>query len=132
MRMTSTAETLILIVEEDDDIARMLGYVLRRTGFSPLVITNCRAAAAHVASQDPPAAVLLDDALPHRGGLSLAATIRADARWSKVPILLLTGRELAGDEERVRALGISDLVPKPFHPASLVSRIRGLLGLVVH
>ncbi len=118
----------IVIVEDDDNIAQMLGFLLRRAGFAPLVIGDGRAAEDHVATHAPAAAVLLDVMLPYRDGFQVASAIRADARWRGVPIVMLTARTLPADRARARSLGVVDYVTKPFYPRTLVGRIRALLG----
>jgi two-component system alkaline phosphatase synthesis response regulator PhoP len=121
-------EQPIVIVEDDENIAQMLGYLFRRAGFAPLVIRDGRAAEDHVASHAPAAAVLLDVMLPYRDGFQVATAIRADARWQGVPIVMLTSRALPADQERARGLGVAAYVTKPFHPRTLVGRVRKLLG----
>ena len=117
----------IVIVEDDENIAQMLGFLFRRAGFAPLVIRDGRAAEDHVAAHDPAAVVLLDVMLPYRDGFQVASAIRADARWRRAPIVMLTSRALRADQERARSLGVAEYVTKPFHPRTLVGRVRSLL-----
>lgn len=118
----------ILVVEDDRNVAELLGVMLRREGFEPTLLADGRAAEVHVAGNDPPAAVVLDIMLPYRDGFAVASAIRADSRWKDVPIVMLTARALPADVERARALGIAEYVAKPFRPHELLGRIRTLLG----
>lgn len=118
----------IVIVEDDENIGELLGFMFRREGFDPVLLWDGRAAEEHVAARDPAAAVLLDVMLPYRDGFAVAATIRADPRWRSVPIVMLTARSLGPDVERGRALGVSDYVVKPFRPPALVGRVKSLVG----
>jgi DNA-binding response OmpR family regulator len=122
------ARRSIVIIEDDENVAQLLAFVLARDGFAPEVVADGRAAEAFVAAHEPPAAVVLDIMLPYRDGFEVAAAIRADARWKDVPVLALTARTQPSDLERARALGIGEHVAKPFHPRTLASRIRALLG----
>jgi DNA-binding response OmpR family regulator len=117
----------IVIVEDDENVAQLLGFMLRREGFEPRLLGDGRAAEEYIATHAPPAAVVLDIMLPYRDGFAVAAAIRADERWKGVPIVALTARSLASDLERARGLGVCDYVVKPFHPRALVGRISGLL-----
>jgi DNA-binding response OmpR family regulator len=117
----------ILIVEDDQNVAELLGFMFSREGFSPRLIRDGRAAEAYIAEHDPAAAVVLDLMLPYRDGFAVATAIRSDVRWKDVPIVMLTARMLHTDVDRGRALGISDYVAKPFHPRALVDRIKRLL-----
>ena len=117
----------ILIVEDDENVAQLVAFVLRREGFDPLVLRDGRAAEAHVAAEPPAAAVLLDVMLPYRDGFEVAAAMRADPRWKGVPVVALTARTLPADLERARALGIAEVVPKPFHPRAVAARLRAVV-----
>jgi len=117
----------IVVVEDDQNIAELLGFLLRREGFEPQLLGDGRAAERYVATHAPAAAVVLDIMLPYRDGFAVAAAMRADLRWNAVPILMLTSRALPADLKQGRSLGVRHFVPKPFHPRELVSRIRGMV-----
>jgi DNA-binding response OmpR family regulator len=70
--------------------------------------------------------VVLDLMLPHVDGLEICRTLRANAKTSEIPIIMLTAR---GDEaERIVGLelGADDYLAKPFSPNELVARVRAL------
>lgn len=119
----------ILIVEDDQNVAELLGFMFAREGFAPRLIRDGRSAEAYIAENDPAAAVVLDIMLPYRDGFAVATAIRSDVRWKDVPIVMLTARVLQADVERGRALGVSDYVAKPFHAHALVGRIKSLLAV---
>jgi len=122
------ARRTIVIIEDDEDVAQLVAFLLARDGFASTIVADGRAAEELIATREPPAAVVLDIMLPYRDGFEVAASIRADARWKDVPILALTARTLPADLDRARALGIGEYVAKPFHPRALTGRIRALLG----
>ena len=114
---------LILVVEDDAKIARLVGDYLQHAGFQVLVAGDGDAALAN-ARRSRPDLVVLDLGLPGRDGLDVARTLR---RTSEVPIVMLTAR---GDEtDRVVGLelGADDYVVKPFGPKELVARVRAVL-----
>lgn len=117
----------ILIVEDDQNVSELLGFMLSREGCEPRLVGDGRAAEVYVAEHEPAAAVVLDLMLPYRDGFAVATAIRSDPRWKDVPIVMLTARVLHEDVERGRALGVSEYVTKPFHPHALVDRIKRLL-----
>ncbi len=114
----------ILLLEDDDDLARRLAEVLRRAGF-----TVDRAAdgdtgwylGAHTAYD----AMVLDLGLPALPGLEVLRRWRAAARTS--PVLILSAR--ASWSERVEGLnaGADDYLGKPFQPEEVVARLRALI-----
>ena len=121
------ARSSIVIVEDDENIGELLGFMFRRDGFDTVMLRDGRSAEEYVAAGEPAAAVLLDVMLPYRDGFAVAAAIRADPRWRDVPIVMLTGRSLAADVERGRAIGVTDYVLKPFRPPALLGRVKSLI-----
>ena len=121
-------KTSILVVEDDETIAGLVGFLLRREGYEAVVLRDGRAAEAHVATADPPSAVVLDVMLPYSDGFAVAAAIRAQPRWKGVPIVLLTARSREADVERGRSLGVVAHLVKPFQPRALLDVVKGLLG----
>jgi two-component system alkaline phosphatase synthesis response regulator PhoP len=117
----------ILVVDDDQNVAELLGFMFSREGFAPRLVRDGRAAEEYVARNDPAAAVVLDIMLPYRDGFAVAEAIRADARWRHVPIVMLTARVLPEDVDRGRALGVDEYVTKPFRPQALVLRVKTLL-----
>jgi len=114
---------LILVVEDEAKIARLVRDYLEHAGFQVLVAGDGDAALAN-ARRSRPDLVVLDLGLPGRDGLDVARTLR---RTSEVPIVMLTAR---GDEtDRVVGLelGADDYVVKPFGPKELVARVRAVL-----
>ena len=118
----------ILVLEDDSAIAGTVSFALEREGFAVEAVTLLRDADAAL-RREPPAAAVLDVALPDGNGLDLVRRWRAygDARVATLPLLVLTAR---GEEiDRVLGLeaGADDYLPKPFSPRELVARVRALL-----
>lgn len=119
----------VLVVEDDDNIAQVLGFMLERQGYSVTHLADGRAAAAHIAAADPPGLVLLDLMLPYIDGLELMRMIREQAGWSGVPVLMLTAKNTERDTVRALDAGASDYVIKPFQPNELLARVRRFLAV---
>ena len=117
-----------LVVEDDDQIAYLLQFILRKEGYAVTVARDGREAQAIIAERDPPAFVTLDFMLPHANGLELLAEIRAKAGWERVPVLMLTARSQEKDIARARASGATDYLVKPFKPEELRACIRRLVA----
>jgi len=114
---------MILVVEDETKIARLVRDYLEHAGFEVIVAADGDTALAS-ARRSKPDLVVLDLGLPGRDGLDVARTLR---RTSSVPIVMLTAR---GDEtDRVVGLelGADDYVVKPFSPKELVARVRAVL-----
>lgn len=117
----------ILVIEDDDNIAQLLQFMLEREGHEVEVLADGEAARRHIGVQDAPTMVLLDFMLPYRDGISLLGDIAARAEWKGVPVLMLTAKSLERDIVRALEAGAADYVVKPFQPQELMARVRRLL-----
>jgi DNA-binding response OmpR family regulator len=120
------AMTRILIVEDDPDIAELVGRYLDKAGFAAERAASGRDALAMIAAK-PPDLVVLDLMLPQVDGLEVCRVVRSDPKTSTIPIIMLTAR--AEESERIVGLelGADDYLTKPFSPNELVARVRALL-----
>lgn len=113
----------ILIVEDEEAIARVLGAYLRKAGFE---VT--RASDGHTALEtftlQPPSLVLLDVMMPQMDGFELLRHIREK---SSCPVIMLTAR--GGIKDRLAGLdgGADDYMAKPFIPEEVVARVKAVL-----
>jgi DNA-binding response OmpR family regulator len=113
----------VLVVDDDPDIRRLVGELLRRAAHDVVEVDNGRSALRSLHAS-PPDLVLLDVSMPELDGWQTLERIRD---LSDVPVLMLTAR---GDElERVRGLqaGADDYVVKPFGRQELLARVQALL-----
>jgi DNA-binding response OmpR family regulator len=113
---------LVLVVEDEQEIATLLRDFLEADGFRVLCAAD--AGAATEALQTGPDCVLLDVMLPGRSGFDLCRTIRAT---SEIPVLFLSARD--GDADKIRGLGLGadDYIVKSATPAEVVARIKAVL-----
>jgi two-component system alkaline phosphatase synthesis response regulator PhoP len=118
----------ILVVEDDDNIASLLQFMLEREGHVVTVRADGEAGYLHIITQPAPALVLLDSMLPYRDGLSLLKTLRVQPGWESVPVVMLTARSLERDIVSALDAGARDYVIKPFQPHELLARVRRLIG----
>lgn len=117
----------LVLVEDEDDIAFLVRFLLERNGFAVDHLADGRQALAYLRDQAPPALVVLDVMLPYHDGLELLERLRATPTWQDVPVLMLTAKAREKDIVRALELGADDYVAKPFQPEELLARIRRLL-----
>jgi len=113
----------ILIVDDDEDIRKLLEEYLRRNGFDPQAVANGPAMREALAAK-PASLVVLDLMLPGEDGLSLCRQLRAR---SQVPVLMLTAKGDPVDRIIGLEMGADDYLAKPFDPRELLARIRSIL-----
>ncbi|MDO5634210.1 MAG: MtrAB system response regulator MtrA [Micrococcus sp.] len=113
----------ILVVDDDEPLAEMIGIVLRSDGFD-VAFSSDGASALPTFRSVRPDLVLLDLMLPGIDGIEVCKLIRAE---SDVPIVMLTAKSDTADVVKGLESGADDYVPKPFKPAELVARVRARL-----
>src|SRR6266508_1995610 len=116
----------VLVVEDDPDIADLIGHYLQKAGHTVETVASGTTALMRV-KESPPEIILLDLMLPGMDGLLVCQSLRNDPATAAIPIIMLTAR---GEEaERVTGLelGADDYVTKPFSPRELTARVAALL-----
>lgn len=112
---------LVMVVDDDQDLAEMLGIVLTGAGIDVDLVSRGDEV-LEVFRNNPPDLVLLDVMLPGLDGIEVCRLIRAE---SMVPIIMLSAKGDSYDVVKGLEAGADDYMVKPFrHPSELVARIR--------
>jgi two-component system, OmpR family, KDP operon response regulator KdpE len=114
---------LILIIDDEVPIRRVVGNTLRAGGMAVVEAGN-GTAGLDLAAAHRPDLIVLDVGLPDRSGLSVCIEIR---KWSPVPILVLSASHSEKEKVSLLDAGADDYVVKPFSPAELLARVRAHL-----
>lgn len=120
---SNSANTKILIVEDDPEIGNLLALTVQESGMIPTVAEDGHVAQSLLRNNDFDL-IILDVMLPGEDGLSICRRIRSE---KTTPIILLTA--LGEEVDRIVGLevGADDYITKPFSPREVVARIRSLL-----
>ena len=105
----------ILVVEDQEDNRQIVRDLLTANNYEMTEAENGEEALAAVA-KDRPDLILMDIQLPVMDGYEVTRRIKADPSLSSIPIIAVTSYALSGDEEKARAAGCNDFVPKPYSP----------------
>ncbi len=116
----------ILVVEDQEDNRQIVRDLLTITDYEVTEAENGEEALASVAKQRPDL-ILMDIQLPIMDGFEATRRLKADPALRAIPIIAVTSYALSGDEEKARAAGCDDFVPKPFSPRELLAKIRKYL-----
>jgi DNA-binding response OmpR family regulator len=118
--------TLVFVVEDDEDIARLISHNLQAAGFEVQSFVNGVSLIAE-ALRELPSLFLLDIMLPGANGFDLCRQIRQTPTLSATPIIFLTAKTAEADRVKGLELGGDDYITKPFSPRELVARVRSVL-----
>jgi two-component system OmpR family response regulator len=121
--MPADSSALIVIVEDDEEIRRLVADMLAREGFA-VETADSGAALDQVLARQVPDLVILDLMLPGEDGLAICRRLRSSGG---VPILMLTAKADPIDRVVGLEMGADDYLAKPFNPRELLARVRALL-----
>jgi len=130
---TAPAETVeprstILIVEDEEGIARMIQVLLEARGFGTLVSRSGEEAFTRLGTRAVDM-VLLDVMMPGMDGFEVCRRLKAEERWRHIPVMMLTARDAVRDMVHGLEIGADDYITKPFNTEELIARIKVLLRI---
>ncbi len=117
----------VLVVDDEPMMSRGLTALLARKGLAVTAL-NDPLRFWSVLDEAKPNLILLDLEMPRMNGTELCRVVRADPRWSELPVVFLTGHTDPASVQRMFAAGADDYVGKPFVPAELVMRLESRLS----
>ena len=116
----------VLVVEDEDNIAIALDYLMTREGYDHDRISNGADALSRIRDTHPDL-VLLDVMLPEVSGYEICQGVRLDPSLAGVKILMMTARGSAIERRKGLALGADGFISKPFELKELRDEVRRLL-----
>ena len=114
---------VVLIVEDEPKLSRLLADYLHAAGFFPVIIERGDEALEAVQEHEP-ALILLDLNLPGMDGIAVCRQLR---KVSRVPVIMVTARTEEVDRLLGLDLGADDYICKPFSPREVIARVRAVL-----
>jgi CheY-like chemotaxis protein len=116
----------ILIVDDEQDVAKALKVRLKANGYSVLVASDS-VQAFIMANKEKPDLIILDIMIPGGGGLVVAERLKQSTATHHIPIIFLTG--ISGGEEKAYKVGASGYVMKPYQPEKLLEAIQDAMDI---
>jgi two-component system alkaline phosphatase synthesis response regulator PhoP len=117
---------LIYIVEDDLNIRELESYALKNSGYEVAEFSN-GADFFQECEKLAPSLVLLDIMLPGEDGLSILRRLKKDARFSDIPVIMVTAKAAEVDAVIGLDAGADDYITKPFGIMELISRVKAVL-----
>lgn len=117
----------ILVVEDEDNIAVALDYLMTREGYQQTRIAT-GAGAVDLIRNLRPDLVLLDVMLPEVSGYEICQNVRMDPGLNDVKILMMTARGSAMERRKGLAMGADGFISKPFELKALRAEVRRILA----
>ncbi|HLQ01551.1 MAG TPA: response regulator, partial [Burkholderiales bacterium] len=122
----AAVQPTIMVVDDSLTVRKVTGRLLERQGY--LVVTARDGVEAMEKLQELiPDVMLVDIEMPRMDGFDLTRNVRADARLSRVPVIMITSRTADKHQNYAREIGVSHFLGKPYQEDDLLEKIAGFL-----
>lgn len=119
--------TRVLVIDDSATILAALGRMLRQNHYDVLDAADAERG-LQLAKEHSPAIIFLDIVMPGMSGFEALRQLRRDPETSDIPIIMMSGNELATEQFYVQRIGADDFMKKPFSRGEVFSRIARLLN----
>jgi twitching motility two-component system response regulator PilH len=117
--------TRILIIDDSPTILAALKKMLESVGYVALQALDAKTGLD--IAQSGPSLIFLDILLPDMNGFAALRLMRRDPVTHRIPVILMTGNELAAEQFYAQQIGADDFMKKPFSRAEVFARIEHVL-----
>jgi len=114
---------LVYVVDDDPVICRLAQHILEQAGYV-VEIHHDGVEALEAMERSTPDVLVTDLMMPNMSGLALIRRIRADSRWSSLPVVVFTARGERNDRRQAEEAGVSHYLTKPFSSSQLLEAVR--------
>ncbi|MEJ2637819.1 MAG: response regulator transcription factor [Calditrichia bacterium] len=116
----------ILVVDDEEDILKLLQYNLQKEGYPVRTVASGEEALDEI-NQRHPDLIVLDLMLPGLDGLEVCKILKSQKETAPIPIIMLTAKGSESDIIIGLELGADDYITKPFSPRELLARVKSVL-----
>lgn len=116
----------ILVVDDEEDLRKVLEFNLRNAGFETVVAATGKAA-LEAAEASNPDLILLDVMLPDMQGTQVCQQLKTQESTRDIPVVMVTARGEEIDRVVGFELGVDDYIVKPFSVREVILRVRAIL-----
>ncbi len=117
----------ILIADDEIDIVETLQFMLEVEGFECITAYNGEDA-LNLAKREHPDLIILDVMMPKINGYKVSRLLKFDAKYKKIPILMVTARSQEEDKMIGEETGADEYITKPFEITDVVEKVKKYLG----
>ncbi len=120
------ADKKILVVDDEVHIVQVVAIKLRNNGFEVITAEN-GAEGLDLAIQERPDLIVSDYQMPVMSGLEMIENLRAKPETRDIPVVMLTARGFAIEDDTIQRLRVTACLSKPFSPRELLLSIESVL-----
>lgn len=116
----------VLVVDDETHIVHVVAIKLRNNGYTVLTAEN-GAEAYELVQKERPDVIVTDYQMPVMSGIEFIEKLRQSEQTHDIPVIMLTARSFAIEDEQKQSLNISECLSKPFSPKELLRSIEDVL-----
>lgn len=117
----------VLVVEDNPDNMKLVTWILEDEHYDVTGVGSGEACLEQI-QRDTYDVVLMDISLPGIDGKEATRRLRAMDQFRDLPIIALTAHAIKGEDDEIRASGVTDLITKPLDEDQLLQRLRQLIN----
>lgn len=117
---------LIYVLEDDESVRELETYALQGNGYEVCGFGEPKSF-YHALEKRQPDLIIVDIMIPVEDGLSVTKKLKADAKFTDIPIIMVTAKDSELDAVRGLDSGADDYITKPFSVMIFLSRIKAVL-----
>ncbi|HBG78515.1 MAG TPA: response regulator [Phycisphaerales bacterium] len=116
----------VLVADDEVHIVNVVAMKLRNNGFDVVTADN-GAEAYRLCCEEKPDIIITDYQMPQMTGLELIEKVRSNPDLKHIPIIMLTARGFAIEDEQKERLNVAECLSKPFSPKELLGYVESVL-----
>jgi two-component system phosphate regulon response regulator PhoB len=120
------AKETVLVVDDEEDILELIGFNLRKEGYTVHEVKTGEEALAFATRKNPDV-IVLDLMLPGVDGLEVCRKLKQSEATRGIPVIMVTAKSEDSDIVTGLELGADDFITKPFSPKVLTAHLRAVL-----
>ena len=126
-RKSAQEGTRVLVIDDSATILAMLGRILRQNQYDVLDAADAERG-LQLARAHSPSLIFLDIVLPGMSGFEALRQLRRDPITRDIPVIMMSGNEMATEQFYVQRIGADDFMKKPFSRGEVFTRINRLVN----
>ena len=123
-----STQPLVMIVDDSLTVRKVTSRLLARAGFA-VAAAKDGVDALQLLAEQVPDVILLDIEMPRMDGFEFAKTIKGDAKYANIPIIMITSRTAEKHRTRAAELGVDLYLGKPYQEDELLGHLRDMTGV---
>lgn len=116
----------ILVVDDEIHIQRVVAIKLKNNGFEVITAQDGKEG-YDLAVQESPDVIVSDFQMPNMTGIEMVEKLRSNEKTADIPVIMLTARGFAIEDEQKENLHIAEFLSKPFSPKELLKSVENVL-----